>query len=385
MLIRDLTIENYRSFEKYKLDGLARVNLLVGDNNCGKTSVLEAAYLLETNGADDSIWKLLQSRGEIGFVYEGVTQTDPVFVVPVSELFRGFTIAGKRIPRLTIKSDGYGEVRLTLGSKDEVIQEIDRDRADFGSLFDQIAGNTGTLRTSESGVLYTRFMGTDGCCMRIQHVTTNGGLRRQTSGESVGSSISTSHCVEKPIAEYLPIAHANAETLKADWVRVLQNQRDANVIDALRIVQPEVNEVLVLPTPMSPPQARSHVLVRANGSNYPLSRLGEGANRLLMLGMLLANAAGGFLLVDEIDTGLHYSKLSDMWRMVINAATRLNVQVFATSHSLDCLNSLSDCLQRDPSLAEYVAVHRIERAIDEAVTLTGSEFVDVHALNSEVR
>ena len=155
VLIHDLTIENYRSFENYKLDGLARVNLLVGDNNCGKTSVLEAAYLLVTNGAVDSIWTLLQSRGEIGFVYEGVTQTDPVFVVRVSELFRGFTIAGKRIPRLTIKSDGYGEVRLTLGSNDDVVQERERDLADFGSQLEFVARTTGSVGAMEGCELYT--------------------------------------------------------------------------------------------------------------------------------------------------------------------------------------------------------------------------------------
>ena len=50
MLLNDLTIENFRSFENYKLDKLARVNLLVGDNNCGKTSVLEAVRLLVAQG-----------------------------------------------------------------------------------------------------------------------------------------------------------------------------------------------------------------------------------------------------------------------------------------------------------------------------------------------
>ena len=46
MLIRDLTINGYRCFQDFSMDGLTRVNLLVGNNNSGKTSFLEAIYLL---------------------------------------------------------------------------------------------------------------------------------------------------------------------------------------------------------------------------------------------------------------------------------------------------------------------------------------------------
>lgn len=65
MLLRDLTIENYRSFENYKLDGLARVNLLVGDNNSGKTSVLEAVHILISQGKMECALETLGLREAI--------------------------------------------------------------------------------------------------------------------------------------------------------------------------------------------------------------------------------------------------------------------------------------------------------------------------------
>jgi len=49
-MLRDLTIKNYRAFKDFSIDGLARVNLIVGDNNAGKTSFLEAVYLLASRG-----------------------------------------------------------------------------------------------------------------------------------------------------------------------------------------------------------------------------------------------------------------------------------------------------------------------------------------------
>ena len=67
--------------------------------------------------------------------------------------------------------------------------------------------------------------------------------------------------------------------------------------------------------------------------------MGEGMNRMLGIALSLVNARDGFLLVDEIESGLHYSVQADMWRLIFEMAHRLNVQVFATTHSLDCIRA----------------------------------------------
>lgn len=54
-MIRTLTLDNYRSFEEYRFRDLARVNLLVGPNSCGETSVLEAIELLATGGNPETM------------------------------------------------------------------------------------------------------------------------------------------------------------------------------------------------------------------------------------------------------------------------------------------------------------------------------------------
>jgi len=61
--------------------------------------------------------------------------------------------------------------------------------------------------------------------------------------------------------------------------------------------------------------------------------------RLLGVVLALVNAKEGLLLIDEIDTGLHYSVQDDIWRLIFETAQKLNVQVFATTHSKDTINS----------------------------------------------
>jgi AAA15 family ATPase/GTPase len=71
----------------------------------------------------------------------------------------------------------------------------------------------------------------------------------------------------------------------------------------------------------------------------PLSSLGEGTSRALWIGSALANSGNGVLLIDEIENGLHYSVQQDLWQVIFETARELDVQVFATTHSFDCVQA----------------------------------------------
>src|SRR5579863_911637 len=63
-MISSVQIRGYRGFADFEMSGLERVNLLVGTNNSGKTSVLEAIHLLTSRGDPWALWEVLQRRGE---------------------------------------------------------------------------------------------------------------------------------------------------------------------------------------------------------------------------------------------------------------------------------------------------------------------------------
>ena len=49
-MLQTLKLGGYRRFESFELTHLRPVNLLVGMNGCGKTSILEAVELLVSGG-----------------------------------------------------------------------------------------------------------------------------------------------------------------------------------------------------------------------------------------------------------------------------------------------------------------------------------------------
>jgi AAA15 family ATPase/GTPase len=92
-----------------------------------------------------------------------------------------------------------------------------------------------------------------------------------------------------------------------------------------------------------------------------------------------------FYYVDEIDTGLHFSAMSSMWKLIWETAKRLNVQVFATTHSIDCLTSLSAIASTENPSEEGITIQRIEKDKPTSVVFTERQVVIAAEQGIEVR
>ena len=97
---------------------------------------------------------------------------------------------------------------------------------------------------------------------------------------------------------------------------------------------------------------------------------GDGVNRLFGVVLSLCNARNGILLVDEIENGLHYSVQPEIWEMIFRLARSLNVQVFATSHSWDCVNAFQLAAAESPDDGVLI---RISKKGDQVIPTRFSE------------
>ena len=140
-------------------------------------------------------------------------------------------------------------------------------------------------------------------------------------------------------------------------------ENEEHVTQALRMVEPRIERIATVASGRWPlfHQAPNGVFLKLCGdaNRIPIGSAGDGMWRMFGLALALASAKGGVLLVDKIDTGLHYSIMGDMWRMVSERAAALGVQVFATTHSRDCYQSLATIVELGaPSF--QVTIQRID-------------------------
>ena len=105
-------------------------------------------------------------------------------------------------------------------------------------------------------------------------------------------------------------------------------------------------------------------IVKLKGQDWPvpLRSLGDGAVRFLSVALALANSRDGFLLIDEAENGVHHAVQRDYWRMVMRTAYENNVQVFATTHSWDCVRGFAQAAAENENV-EGVLI-RLEKEED---------------------
>lgn len=142
----------------------------------------------------------------------------------------------------------------------------------------------------------------------------------------------------------------NAAEDAARLANLRKQKRSDLLLDALRTVEPRlvsIEENSASGSPMIWGDIGLSELV-------PLPLLGDGMARLARVVLGLAQAGGGVLLVDEIENGIHHSALPNMWRVIDGAAEQFETQLFATTHSFECLQAA------DATLGPQLALHRLE-------------------------
>jgi hypothetical protein len=157
------------------------------------------------------------------------------------------------------------------------------------------------------------------------------------------------------------------QSLLAFWDKVVLTPAENLVLKALRFIDPDIERIAVQTGAKAydTGPARGGFVVKRKGLDFPvpIGTMGDGMWRMLAIATFLTQCRGSVLLVDEIDTGLHYSVMTEMWRLILNAAKEFDVQVFATTHSFDCVESLAYA----SAGLDDVTVQRIEAGKRKAV------------------
>lgn len=338
LLLTSFEVQGFRAFTHLEMPRLTRVNLIVGKNNTGKTSLLEALRIYGTKGDPATIAEILGAREEMGYGSFGQDYL-AALESSVEQLFSRDRKSADS-PRLRIGQVNQGSpVEVTLES---VV--VTRERGE-SSLFEL---ETPIVNSLPEPVLV---------------IKSNGGHPVQVPLERLQS-------VSRRRFELQPSIWVSAYGLSSSevgefWDNIALTDYEEHVLEALKIIAPEVQRLSLIGE--NPPHGNRSVVVKLPGLRrpIPLRSMGDGMNRLLGIALALVNAQNGIVLIDEIENGIHYSVQADLWRLVFRTAARLNVQVFATTHSWDCIDAFQKVANEETE-SEGI-LHRLERRKDGAI------------------
>ncbi|MDM1504841.1 AAA family ATPase [Myroides odoratimimus] len=128
--------------------------------------------------------------------------------------------------------------------------------------------------------------------------------------------------------------------------------------------------------------AYNNILIRTSNSNIlqPLHSFGDGANKLFRILILLTIHKGEVLLLDEIDAGIHFSRFAHFWKVLLDISKITNTQIFATTHNLECIYFLREAAENDQNIVRVIQLIKTNRI--KAITYDYENF-DI-ALNKDI-
>lgn len=313
-MIKNIEIKNFRCFENLKVSGFEKINLISGKNNVGKTALLEALFLNSTP-RPDTIFLLRQVRRESSKLSRALPE----------RTWNNFFFQQNKNNEFVIKA--------TLENHSSKMVEIFVDES-VQNLEDTYQQDN----DDDNEKLISLFSGSQSI-LSVMHLKT-----RINDGEAFETLIISS--AKGIIARDIKVPDINHAFLIPSFLRVTSrelteefdkarlNERDNELVRAFQAIDSSIIDVESFSI------GEPNLFVTREGeSRLPLSLFGDAINRIADIILRLVNNENSILLIDEIENGIHHSNQAAFWSIIYRLANELNVQIFATTHSLEMIEA----------------------------------------------
>lgn len=343
-MLDSLLIKNFRCLAHLEVPKLGRVNLMVGKNNCGKSTVLEALRIYAGHAQRPLLEMIARGHDERYQVQDG-GPLEGEGAGPFQDFF-----TGRQFPPTSQTAIEIGEIdspSTLLSIKYLLLNETTEE-----IMSDDTGGVTQRLRR----FLYdpTEAMQTEGDLQPVLQVRKGERnlplLKLWHLGWQNRMAVENTPAIPCAV---VPTDFISMDELGDDWDDIALTDDEDVVKRALKIISPDF-ESLVFVRADGPGVGRARPLrtamVRLTGMArpVPLHSMGDGMLRVLQLSLKLFAAKGGFLLIDEFENGLHYAVQEKLWTLLFEVADQHNIQIFATTHSWDCIESFTNVAMEHP-------------------------------------
>lgn len=347
-MLSKVAFKNLRCFKDFTLDGMKPLTLISGRNNVGKTTLLEGIFLLSAYKSPDLFFKVNSIRG-----IQTVTSSPQGFLVGLEPqslwetLFSDMDMTLKLL--ISTEDDKTGTSTVCL-EKDASISLAQFSSQQPPFLGQQVPPN---ITQQLPQALLQPVPGSYILKVSYEHNDSQeqGRFALTQNGLALQLTSAPSH-PRPPFTIYIGPNTPSAQHPVADWFGTVEiNAQKSLIIDALRLLDGGITDIFSVP---------KHGIVELYArwdteKPRPIRTLGDGINKLLSYLLAMVANPGGVFLLDEIETGFHYSFYSLLWELVASVAQKTGSQIIATTHSYECIAAATEGTTRiDPSLLAYV-------------------------------
>ena len=331
-MLKSFSVKNFRSLRDFEIHNLARVNLIVGDNDVGKTALIEAFF---THLVQGNILALVQLKGfrRSPFVADESCWDDFFNKFDTSRDIELASIDARSIDRTS---------KISVGRKTQM-----------NVVVPPVSGANveGQQRVFAAAATY-----------RPLKVEFKVGSTKQPFSNEL--TFDPQKRTFTQVAEFSPDTNSfyfstagppELEGLVRNLSNILVSKKQSDVIALGKTIDANIQGLSV-----ASPKGLPEVFVDTGESTLThLTLFGSGVVRAIGIGSAIPANQGGVVLVDEIETGIYFSRLGEFWRTIFEMAKKDDVQVIVTSHSDECVQAAIETVAPDIADSDPLHVYKI--------------------------
>jgi AAA15 family ATPase/GTPase len=330
-MLENISIENFKGIKSLDMP-LSPFTLISGENNVGKTSVLEAVYLMCIH-KHPNVFDLMSNirkprennnpdvRDIWGYLFYNYKTKESLSISYKNKITE---------EKLVLKRDDEWDAR-------KLISELPDRNAPTGVMF-TVSQPLLSIYTVGNQKIISRYV-----------------IRKSSNG--IPQVILLPESSLTTINEPLPVTYfANDQIsfneslpdLVGELIRYKQIQ---NLVDILKNLDPRINNIVL------GEKQRIYLDVGLE-EMIPLSSMGSGIANIINWATIILRNKADILLIDEIGNGIHYSSMESVISELGKVGEKYNCQIIATTHSLDAVKAFSAYADKNPERSGYVRLER---------------------------
>ncbi|MBC7425925.1 MAG: ATP-binding protein [Bacteroidia bacterium] len=333
--IIDFKVKNFKKFKHFEMDNLGQFNLIVGDNNVGKTSVLEA-LLVKTN----------------------------------SNLFIEGLLHSLEIGR-----------NIDVESNQNIISKFYVNISDSDIINSEISFSFNTIEQfKEIKIICNQNANLSKFVISINHQNPNI-VESYVSKNNIGGNLMPNLIFSSNI-----YSSFSARTF-SDKIYRYASKKD-KLIKTLKILLPNITDLY--PDKFETSSQTIYARQKDIDKAIPMQLIGEGSVKLLnYLIFMQFFSDQDRIMLDEVDNGIHYSKMKDFWKILLKSSVDNQIQLFMTTHSKECINyykeALSELGEEFQNEARIISLNELPDKSVKAFNYNYERFSNELELGNEIR
>ena len=324
--IKNITIKNFRGIDHLTIEDFSRVNVFLGQNNSGKTTMLEAIAML-----------MSMSNPDVPQAINAVRARKPFSnFIDVQYFFNNLDVTTPPEVKAELSDGSFRHLTLALSY-----------------VFDELADPKNEPQQQMGAVKYVNTLKMN---FEIAKGTTRQShkswLRVNPQGFVVNRKVADGYLENK--RAWLTPSDLMTSNLANDLAELFKRNRKDTILALLKLFDTRINSIEIL---------TDDIYIGFEGMSQMLSvsMMGDGLRRYLNIVASAANPLIDILLIDEIDNGLHYSVYKKLWQALFALAEASNKQIFVTTHSKETLGYLNKMLEEHVEYQQELRIFTLEK------------------------